>query len=107
MGTFGQLISQRRRQLGLSQKQLAELVRKDDGKQISPQYVNDLERDRRNAPSEHLIRQFSKVLDIDEDHLWLAAGMMPSDIRQHSGDEPETLREAFSAFRKVLRRQGK
>ena len=42
------------------QKQLAALIKKDDGRPISPQYLNDLEHDRRHPPSEVLLSQFAR-----------------------------------------------
>ena len=48
-------ISGVRKEKGLSQKQLAELVEREEGGSISPQYLNDIEHDRRNPPSDHMI----------------------------------------------------
>src|SRR5262245_14647781 len=104
MASFGQLISARRKQVGLSQKQLAGQITKEDGEPISPQYLNDIERNRRNPPSESLIDQFATVLGISKDHLCFAAGTMPSDLRKlRSTAEPEKVEAAFRAFRKVFR----
>jgi transcriptional regulator with XRE-family HTH domain len=50
MKIFGTLISEARRSKGLSQKDLAAKVKKEDGQAISPQYLNDIEHDRRNPP---------------------------------------------------------
>jgi hypothetical protein len=36
-----------RKKLGISQKNLADRIKKEDGQSISPQYLNDIERDRR------------------------------------------------------------
>lgn len=103
MASFGNIISTRRKELGLSQKQLAARIIKEDGVAISPQYLNDIERDRRNPPSEYLIRQFATVLGISEDRLCGAAGTMPHDLQRDSSAHPEKVEEAFRAFRKVLR----
>jgi len=46
----------------MSQKELAGKIKKEDGLPISAQYLNDIEHDRRNPPSEFLIAQ------IAEDH---------------------------------------
>jgi transcriptional regulator with XRE-family HTH domain len=53
MLTFGRVISEARKNRELSQKELAMLVRKEDGNAISPQYLNDLERDRR-SPGDYI-----------------------------------------------------
>ncbi len=63
--TFGQAISKARKALGLSQKERAARVMKEEGGgSISPQYLNDIEHDRRSPSSGHLIRQFSGILNI-------------------------------------------
>ena len=60
--TFGQYIADARKRAGLSQKDLAAKLQKEDGDSISPQYLNDIEHDRRNAPSEHLLDQLADLL---------------------------------------------
>jgi len=99
--TFGQYIAKRRKELRLSQKELSERIFKEEGSHISPQYLNDLERDRRNPPAEHLIHQFSVALGVDEDFLSYLADGLPSDMRRLS-DDPERVAAAFRAFRKKL-----
>ena len=47
--SFGAYFSQCKKMIGLSQKDLAQNI-KYDGLPISPQYLNDIERDRRNRP---------------------------------------------------------
>ena len=42
--TFGTLVAQTRKSMGLSQKQLASKSKKENGEPISPQYLNDIER---------------------------------------------------------------
>jgi len=99
--TFGQIIAEARKQVGLSQKDLASRVIKEDGLPISPQYLNDIERDRRNPPSEYLIGELAHQLNIDPDYLYYVAGQMPQDLRDGSR-RPEEVRRAFVAFRKAL-----
>lgn len=48
METFGKIVSAARKELGISQKDLAAKIVKEDGETISPQYLNDIEHDRRN-----------------------------------------------------------
>jgi transcriptional regulator with XRE-family HTH domain len=102
--SFGQTISRARRQAGLSQKDLAAMVRKEDGTPISPQYLNDLERDRRNPPNEHLLKQFAGVLQIAPEYLFFVAGQYPEDLRhlRDRGYPPERVQAAFRAFRRTL-----
>lgn len=102
--TFGQIISSARKKLGLSQKQLAGRVKKENGESISPQYLNDMERDRRNPPSEHLIAQFAKELGLNKDYLLLAAGTLPQEVKEEISDShPDAVDQAFRAFRKRIR----
>ena len=73
--TFGQAISKARKALGLSQKELAARVMKEEGGgSISQQYLNDIEHDRRSPSSGHLIRQFSGILNIPDATQFSAVG---------------------------------
>jgi transcriptional regulator with XRE-family HTH domain len=105
MSTFGQVISQARKKKGISQKQLAAQIKKDDGQVVSPQYLNDIERDRRNPPSEYLIEQLADVLEVSKDYLCLLAGTMPQELREQAKSQPAKVDAAFLAFRKVFRRK--
>jgi transcriptional regulator with XRE-family HTH domain len=98
--SFGQTIAEARKRASLSQKELAARIRKEDGQSISPQYLNDLERDRRDGPSDFLIQQFSAVLQLDLDLLYHRAGELPADLRDQ-GDDAEVI-EAYRAFRRKL-----
>lgn len=98
--TLGSYIAEQRKLLGISQKELASrIVREEDGKPISPQYLNDIERDRRQPSSEHLLKQFAKVLKADAHYLYYLSGTLPKEIRarQLTADEVAV---AFRAFRK-------
>ncbi len=101
--TFGQAIAKARKAKGLSQKELAALVVKDEGGgSISPQYLNDIEHDRRSPSSGHLIRQFSGTLNIPEDYLFALAGRLPDDLRPDTSDADKVVK-AFANFRKTLK----
>jgi transcriptional regulator with XRE-family HTH domain len=106
--SFGQVVSGARRAAGMSQKELAGRIRKEDGGSISPQYLNDLERDRRNPPAEAMLRQFAAVLGLDPEYLCFLAGQFPDDLRQVDGAAagPERVAAAFRAFRRTLRGAG-
>ena len=88
--------------MGISQRELALKVLKDDGAPISPQYLNDIERDRRNPPGDHLLEQFARELKLDKDYLYFLAGKFPSDVRG-GASSPKQVRQAFKAFRRTLR----
>jgi len=103
MKTFGTVVGEARRAIGMSQKELASKVRKEDGQAISPQYLNDVERDRRNPPGEYLIAQIAVALKVDKDVLCLAAGTIPEDVRKFAASHPVQAGEAFKAFRKKVK----
>lgn len=99
--TFGQQISQKRKKMEMSQKELASRVKREDGESISPQYLNDIEHDRRSPSSDQIVRQFASVLELDVDYLFFLAGKFPTDVTQRNLP-PETVRQALVAFRRVL-----
>lgn len=105
MDTFGRVISAARKRAGLSQKELAAQILKEDGAPISPQYLNDLERDRRNPPSSHLLLQFATTLSIAPEVLYYHAGELPEDVRGLSADDQKVV-AAYKAFRRELRGEG-
>lgn len=103
MATFGEVLSEARRAKGISQKELAALVKKEDGQAISPQYLNDIEHGRRNPPSEFLIGRLAQALGVSKDVLCLAAGTVPTDLQKLVASQPEKVEAAFRAFRKAVR----
>jgi transcriptional regulator with XRE-family HTH domain len=106
MATFGELVAQARKRKLLSQKELAGRIRKENGDAISAQYLNDIERGRRNPPSEYLIRQLADQLELDSEYLCLVAGALPQDVvGPISEAEPGVVRQAFRHFRKRIQRE--
>jgi transcriptional regulator with XRE-family HTH domain len=102
--TFGKIIAQARKKLGISQKELAKRIKKEDGESISPQYLNDIERDRRNPPSEYLISQFAKELKLSKHYLLLAAGTLPQEDKEKLSDSnPDDVEQAYRAFRRQIK----
>jgi transcriptional regulator with XRE-family HTH domain len=100
--TFGEAITQARKEKKLSQKEVATATLKEDGESISAQYLNDIEHDRRNPPGESIIRQLARTLDLDADYLFFLAGRFPSDVLELSRDR-EDISQAMRAFRRNLR----
>ena len=94
--TLGGKIAERRRAQHLSQKQLAERILREDGAPISPQYLNDIERDRR-VPPDYLLQRIAGQLAIDLDYLVFLAGRIPPSL-SYLTDE-----RAFVAFRRTGR----
>ena len=102
--TFGQAIAKARKAKGLSQKELAALIVKDEDEgPISPQYLNDIEHDRRSPTSDQLIREFARALKVDENYLFVLAGKIPDDVRRDASD-PVAVANAFRAFRRTISR---
>ena len=104
--TFGEAITQARKDRKLSQKQVAAETLKEDGQAISAQYLNDIEHDRRNPPSEHIVRQLANILDLDLDYLLFLAGRFPSDVLNMPRDQ-EGIKTAMRAFRRSLSGQSR
>jgi transcriptional regulator with XRE-family HTH domain len=103
VATFGSTLSQARKEAGLSQRELAARILKEDGEPISPQYLNDLERDRRNPPGPHLLSQLAEALNLPPEYLDFLAGQLPADLRA-GNYAPAEVQAAFRAFRRSLRR---
>ena len=80
MKTFGRIIAEGRKALGISQKDLAAKTRKEDGQSISPQYLNDIEHDRRDPPGGFILDQLAKNLKLSKEYLTAAAGKWPADL---------------------------
>ena len=100
--SFGRAIAESRKKASLSQKELAALIKKEDGEQISPQYLNDIERERRNPPAEFLIDQFAMVLGIPREVLYYQAGELTTEDKGIGADQDRIV-AAYTAFRKTIR----
>jgi len=96
---FGGVIAEARKKLGLSQKQLAEKILREDSEPISPQYLNDIERDRRSPSSDHMVKEFAKALKLEADYLHYLNGRFPEPER-HTKLSPQQFEKAMVAFRK-------
>jgi transcriptional regulator with XRE-family HTH domain len=55
MKTFGQVLTEARKWAGLTQKEVAERPRREDGRPVDAQYLNAMEHDRRRPPPNFLI----------------------------------------------------
>jgi transcriptional regulator with XRE-family HTH domain len=102
--TFGQAVAEARREKKMSQKQLASMILKEDSTPISPQYLNDIERDRRNPPGEYFINQFAKILEVPEEYFYFLANEIPPKYRSDSPNNPAQVQEAFKAFARSYRK---
>jgi transcriptional regulator with XRE-family HTH domain len=107
--SFGSVIASARKEQKLSQKELAERILKEDGQPITPQYLNDIEHDRRSPSSDYLVRQFAKVLkhvEVSVDLLTALAGVLTEEDRKlvQKADSRQ-VEQAFHAFRQTLRKK--
>lgn len=103
MSSFGRAISSARKRRGWSQKELSEKIIKEDGQAITPQYLNDIEHDRRSPTSDHLVGEFARILRIPSAGLFAVLGMLPiAERKQVRQSTPQQIDEAFVAFRKKL-----
>jgi len=100
--TFGQVIAEARKNANLSQKELAERIKKENGEAISPQYLNDIERDRRNPSSDYLIEEFARVLNIDVARLYYWARTLPADATSEENEQKFV--KVFKAFRREVKK---
>jgi transcriptional regulator with XRE-family HTH domain len=100
MTTFGEAIAGKRKELGLSQKQLAEQIHREEGGSISPQYLNDIEHDRRSPSSDHIINEFARVLSLSANYLAYLAGRVPAEARK-AGVTPREVDKWVAAFRRT------
>ncbi len=100
--SFGRAIASSRKQLKMSQKDLAAKILKEDGESITPQYLNDIEHDRRTPSSDLIVKQFAKELDLKADVLYWLAGRVPGDVARRNVS-PEKIDQLFTAFRKAVK----
>lgn len=99
--SFGVAISQRRKEKKMSQKDLALQIKREDNQSISPQYLNDIEHDRRSPSSELIIRQLAVVLELPPDVLYFLAGKIPADLVNQKASS-QKIEEAMVAFRRTI-----
>lgn len=97
--SFGRFIANARKKLNMTQKELSTKIMREDGNPISPQYLNDIERDRRRPSSDHMIQQFAQVVELNADYLHYLNGRFPEQERQQELTE-EQFNTRMLAFRK-------
>ncbi len=91
MRVLGEVIAEARRKANLTQRQLAELIKTEEGRGISGPYLNDIEHSLRHPPRGFLLQQLAKVLNRDVDLLYFLAHQMPFDIDVSDVPEERTL----------------
>jgi transcriptional regulator with XRE-family HTH domain len=75
--TFGQTIHKARKKKKYTLVRLASLITKEDGEKITQQYLSVLENDSRSHPSDRIIQELARVLDIPVTELYLMANRLP------------------------------
>jgi transcriptional regulator with XRE-family HTH domain len=102
MRTFGEFIRQRRKAIGLTQREFAARIHFEDGHAISLPYLNHLEHNLRKPPRAHMIAQFAEALSVKSEVLFFLVGRLPDDIQLVDASDDQVI-EAFRAFREHLR----
>lgn len=95
--TLGSVITAARKAKGLSQKELAERV------VLSPQYLNDIEHDRRMPSSSQFVTQVATVLSLDVEYLSFLADTWPDSLRRQIKSHDD-FSKFLTAFRKTQKR---
>jgi transcriptional regulator with XRE-family HTH domain len=104
--SFGELIARRRKELCLTQTDLAGRIKGRSGEPVSQQRITDIEHDRFGVPRRPILEQLARALKLDIDVLYLWGRVIPSDIRAEGLSE-EIIKEAWRAFRAVIERERK
>jgi transcriptional regulator with XRE-family HTH domain len=99
-------MARRRKDLGISQQELAALLKNRDGQPLSSSYFNYLERDR-GKPPDYLLDQIAAILKIETDVLYFWAKRVPPDLEPGENIDPDRVAAAYQAFRRTLKSGGK
>ena len=100
MKTFGQVLTEARKRAGFTQKEVAERLRREDGRPVDAPYLNAVEHDRRRPPTNFLIEQLAKILSISADVLYFCAKRLPKDIERDADDR--RVEEAYRETDKIM-----
>ena len=100
---LGDVINQARRGRRMTLRQLAEKVRKEDGEPVSPQYLNDIELNRR-IPSTHILHELARELELDIDTLLMLADAGETVMREYLEEHPTQAEEVIQLFRAAQKR---
>ena len=100
--TLGQVLAAARKGRKLSLREVVPHIEKEDGLPISPQYLNDIEHDRR-IPSPVVLDGLADFYKLAKDYLHFLTGSIPPDLKRRAATESEVI-AAYQAFRKRLDR---
>jgi transcriptional regulator with XRE-family HTH domain len=82
-GNFGRFLRERRRDLGISQRELAARLR------IDFTYISKLENGHEDPPSSDTLRRLAVELGVSEVHMLAKAGKVPVELRTRASEDPE------------------
>lgn len=88
MKSFGELITRRRKELGLTQTELAQRIVGKHGGTLSQERIADIESNRYGVPRLPILEQLARELQLELDVLYLWGRRIPDDI------DPEGVPEA-------------
>jgi transcriptional regulator with XRE-family HTH domain len=78
--SFGELIAKRRKELGLTQTELAHRIIGRHGGPISQERITDIEHNSYGVPRRPILEQLALALKLDLDVLYLWGRLIPEDI---------------------------
>jgi len=88
----------------MTQKALADQIKKKDGKALGLAYINDIEHNRRNPPAPHFVAQLADVLGVPHDVLRFYAKRLDEQVMmRHADPSRERIVAAYAAFKGELR----
>ena len=96
MKTFGQVLREARKKAGITQRELAARLKREDGRPVDPPYLNAVEHDHRYPPEDSLIEQIAKIVEFSPDMLYFHANRQPPYVKTET-DEAR-LEAAYRAF---------
>ena len=100
MKTFGQVLREARKKAGLTQREVAARLRREDGRPVDPPYLNAVEHDHRYPPDDYLIEQLAKIVGIPPDVLYFHANRQPPDVKTEANQG--RVEAAYRACRSAL-----
>ena len=87
MRTFGQALREARKKAGITQRELAARLKREDGRPVDPPYLNAVEHDHRYPPEDYLIEQMAKIVGVSRDVLYFHANRQPPDVKIEGADQ--------------------
>lgn len=98
---FGEFVSNKRKAQKITLRKMAELL------DISPTYLSDIEKSRRNPPDIDMLKKVSRILNLTEEEKYKMFDLAGEDRNEVSPDLPEYIMEkpvVRAALRKANRK---